>query len=97
MLVYLFTAFLSGCSLPDPSLFQKGDGSLYEGGVSASELDSGDTGIINDTGNNLETGIDSGIPEDTSFEDTGEDTAMQDSGVDDSGASENSDDSGDTE
>lgn len=91
---------MNACSIPDQSLFQKGSGSLYEGGVSASELDSADTGESetiedpeSDTGLALDTSI-----EDTGFEDTGlEDTSIEDTGLEDTSIQDSAMDSGDTE
>ena len=84
-----FIIYFSACELPDQSLFQKGSGGLYEGGVPAEELDQeeappiGDTGIIDDTGTE-----DTGTIEDTGTEDTGEveDTAFEDTGLVDTGS-----------
>ena len=76
--------FLIGaCSLPDRSLFQKGSGGLYEGGVSASELESEDTGpTVEDTAS-----PDSGLFEDTGADDTAQgDTGADDTGIEDTGA-----------
>lgn len=72
MLCFLF---LNACSIPDASLFQKGSGSLYEGGIDAKELATEDTG---------DTGEDD-IWEDTAVEDTGTRDSATDTATDDSG------------
>ena len=82
MFVFVFLFISGACSLPDPSLFQKGSGSLYDGGVSAEELDSVDTGSpLEDTANEdtNDTSIDSDQLEDTYIDDT----ALEDSGIED--------------
>ena len=102
-----FIIYFSACELPDQSLFQKGSGGLYEGGVPAEELEQeeatpiGDTGTLEDTGTIEDTGTeDTGSLEDTAMEDTGmvdtgsEDTGFEDTGFEDTGTTE---DTGNTE
>ena len=84
-LFFLFVC--GGCSLPDRSLFQKGSGNLYEGGTSASDLDSEDTGLIEDT--SVDTALEETGIEETGFSDSAtEDTAAEEPEIEDSGTEE---------
>ncbi len=94
--------FVNACSLPDQSLFQKGSGSLYEGGVSASELDSEDSGASNEDTAAEDTGFDTGLMEDTAddesgTEDSSQDDTGEDSGLEDTASEETTTDSGEPE
>ena len=94
--------FVNACSIPDQSLFQKGSGSLYEGGVSASELDTEDSEASLEDTASQDTGIDTGLLEDTADEDTGvedstEEDTGDDSGLEDTAAEETHTDSGESE
>ena len=109
MFVGMVYFIMGACEIPDPSLFQKGNGGLYEGGVSASEIDSGDIGTtmedtsipIEDTGTIFEdtgegdSAVEQGSDETGQLEDTSiEDTSLDDSAIDDTSADDTAIDTG---
>ena len=94
MFSFIIPLLICACEIPDPSLFQKGSGNLYEGGTSASEVPSEDSGTTGDSGIMEDTAWDSGIIEDSAIEDTGSEDPNEESDSEDTASEETTTDSG---